>query len=88
MGVEHQTTIQPDLTTAKQSHVVLNHEADDHGVMTTKSLSIMKARHLVSALRTSRHHGGGWVAHSDRDLDRATEEIHVLAQASTPRRIS
>jgi hypothetical protein len=56
--------------------------------MTTKSLSIMKARHLVSALRTSRHHGGGWSANSDRDLDRATEEIHVLAQAYAPRRIS
>jgi hypothetical protein len=56
--------------------------------MTTTSLSMMKARHLVSALRTSRHHGGGWSAHSDRDIDRATEEIHVLAQATTPRRIS
>ncbi len=88
MGVEHPTIIQPDLTITKQSHVVLNHEPDDHGVMTTKSLSIMKARHLVSALRTSRHHGGGWSANSDRDLDRATEEIHVLAQAYAPRRIS
>lgn len=55
--------------------------------MTTKSLSIMKARHLVSALRTSRHHGGGWSAHSDRDLVRASEEIHLLAQASSPRHI-
>jgi hypothetical protein len=57
-------------------------------VMTPKTLSLMKARHLASALRTSRHHGGGWSAHSDRDLARASEEIHVLAQAAIPRRIA
>ena len=38
--------------------------------MNTATLSLQKARHLASSLRTSRHHGGGWSAHVDRDMAR------------------
>jgi hypothetical protein len=44
-----------------------------------------KARSIASRLRTSRHHGGGWSAHADRDMARETFEIQVIAQASHDR---
>ncbi|MFL6081238.1 MAG: hypothetical protein ACJ714_15020 [Ornithinibacter sp.] len=44
-----------------------------------------KARSIAARLRTSRHHGGGWSAHADRDMAREDFEIHVIAQASHDR---
>ena len=44
-----------------------------------------KARTLASRLRTSRHHGGGWSAHADRDIARESSEIHVMSQSSHDR---
>jgi hypothetical protein len=53
--------------------------------MHTSSLSLQKARNLAHSLRTSRHHGRGWSQHTDRDLVRESQEIYLIAQASTPR---
>jgi hypothetical protein len=44
-----------------------------------------KARTFATRLRTSRHHGGGWSAHADRDMAREDFEIQVIAQASHDR---
>jgi hypothetical protein len=44
-----------------------------------------KARSMAARLRTSRHHGGGWSAHADRDMAREAHEIHVMAQSSHDR---
>ena len=44
-----------------------------------------KARTLAARLRTSRHHGGGWSAHADRDMARETFELQVIAQSSHDR---
>ncbi len=44
-----------------------------------------KARSIATRLRTSRHHGGGWSAHADRDMAREAFEIHVIAQTSHDR---
>ena len=41
-----------------------------------------QARTLAARLRTSRHHGGGWSAHADRDMARESFEIQVIAQDS------
>ncbi len=46
-----------------------------------------RARTLASRLRTSRHYGGGWSAHADRDMARETFEIQVMAQDSHNRAI-
>ena len=43
------------------------------------------ARRMAARLRTSRHHGGGWSAHADRDMAREAFEIHVMAQSSHER---
>ena len=53
--------------------------------MHTSSLSLQKARNLAHSLRTSRHHGRGWSQHADRDLVRESQELYLIAQASTPR---
>ena len=53
--------------------------------MRTTNISLQKARSFASKLRTSRHHGGGWSAHADRDLARESYEIHVMAQSSHDR---
>ena len=53
--------------------------------MRTSFISLEKARSLASHLRTSRHHGGGWSAHADRDIARESYEIHVMAQSSHDR---
>ena len=47
--------------------------------------SVEKARTIAARLRTSRHHGGGWSAHADRDIAREAFEIHVMAQSSHDR---
>lgn len=52
--------------------------------MNTSHLSIQKARYLASRLRTGRHNGRGWDGAVDRDLVRATHEIYLLAQSSSP----
>ncbi len=54
-------------------------------VMRTNLLSSETARNLAARLRTSRHHGGGWSAHADRDMAREAFEIHVMAQSSHDR---
>lgn len=53
--------------------------------MRTPVFSADKARSIASRLRTSRHHGGGWSAHADRDMAREAFEIQVIAQASHDR---
>jgi hypothetical protein len=50
--------------------------------MNTSLFSVQKARDIATQLRTSRHHGGGWSAHADRDMAREANEIHVMAQYS------
>jgi len=49
--------------------------------MRTSFISLEKARSIASQLRTSRRHGGGWSAHSDRDIARESTELHVMAQS-------
>jgi hypothetical protein len=53
--------------------------------MRTTIFSSETARNIASRLRTSRHHGGGWSAHADRDIAREAFEIHVMAQSSHDR---
>jgi hypothetical protein len=53
--------------------------------MRTPLISFEKARSIASQLRTSRHHGGGWSAHADRDIARESTEIHLMAQSSHER---
>ncbi|QKE83378.1 hypothetical protein [Arthrobacter sp. NEB 688] len=55
--------------------------------MNAASLSVQKARHLASTLRTNRLSGRGWDGQVDRDLVRETHEIYLLAQSATPRHI-
>ena len=43
--------------------------------------SVDTARNIADRLRTSRHHGGGWSAHADRDIAREANEIHLMAQS-------
>ena len=50
--------------------------------MNISLFSVQKARDIAAHLRTSRHHGGGWSAHADRDMAREAQEIHVMAQYS------
>lgn len=64
---------------------MLNSQPAHNGVMRTSILSIEKARSIASQLRTSRHYGGGWSAHADRDIARETTEIHLMAQSSHDR---
>ena len=47
--------------------------------------SVDTARTIAARLRTSRHYGGGWSAHADRDIARESFEIHVMAQSSHDR---
>jgi hypothetical protein len=53
--------------------------------MRTPIFSTETARNIAARLRTSRHHGGGWSAHADRDMAREAFEIHVMAQSSQER---
>lgn len=53
--------------------------------MRTPIISVEKARLFASQLRTSRHHGGGWSAHADRDIARESNEIFVMAQSNHDR---
>ncbi len=53
--------------------------------MRTSIFTSDKARTIAARLRTSRHHGGGWSAHADRDMAREAFEIHVIAQTSHDR---
>jgi hypothetical protein len=53
--------------------------------MRNSIFSADKARTIATRLRTSRHHGGGWSAHADRDMAREAFEIHVIAQTSHDR---
>ncbi len=55
------------------------------GDMNISLFSVQKARDIAAHLRTSRHHGGGWSAHADRDMARESHEIHVMAQSSHDR---
>jgi len=53
--------------------------------MRNSFFSVDKARSIAAHLRTSRHYGGGWSAHADRDMAREFTEIHVMAQSSHDR---
>jgi len=53
--------------------------------MRTPIFSTETARNIAARLRTSRHHGGGWSAHADRDMAREAFEIHVMGQSSQER---
>ena len=53
--------------------------------MRTPIFTSERARSIAARLRTSRHHGGGWSAHADRDMAREAFEIHVMAQSSHDR---
>lgn len=64
---------------------MLNNSAAHNEGMRTTIFSSERARTIAARLRTSRHHGGGWSAHADRDMAREAFEIHVMAQSSHDR---
>ncbi len=53
--------------------------------MRTTTFTADKARSIAARLRTSRHHGGGWSTHADRDMARESFELQVIAQTSHDR---
>ncbi|MFN8045346.1 MAG: hypothetical protein U0Q08_04715 [Dermatophilaceae bacterium] len=50
--------------------------------MTTHRLfHIESAQALADRLRTARHHGRGWTRVQDRDFQRETNELQLMAQS-------
>lgn len=49
---------------------------------THRIFHIEAAQHLADRLRTARRFGRTWTNVQDRDLQRETNELHVMAQSS------
>ena len=50
--------------------------------MTTHRMFTLETAHqLADRLRTARLHGRGWTRIHDRDVQRETNELHIMAQS-------